>query len=124
MKAFLGLKPITGFSTLLALAALVFSGCSTTKKVDWDSRVGSFTYDQAIAELGPPDKQTKLSDGKTVADWITRRSGGVSFGVGTGVYGSHSAVGGGVSTGSGYQDRVLRLTFDPQGRLAAWSKNH
>jgi hypothetical protein len=34
-----------------------------------------------LVELGPPDKQAKLSDGKTVAEWITRRSGGSGLSV-------------------------------------------
>jgi len=52
--------------------------------VDWNSRIGSYTYDQTVTDLGPPDKQTKLTDGKTVAEWVTHRNGGsgVSFGTG------------------------------------------
>lgn len=53
---------ITHLSALVASVAFLLAGCSTTKKVDWDSRVGRFTYDQAIAELGPPDKQSRLGD--------------------------------------------------------------
>ena len=37
--------------TLFALLLLVLSGCATTK-IDWNSRVGNYTYDNAIAELG------------------------------------------------------------------------
>jgi len=53
------------------LAVLVV-GCSATSKVDWNRRVGLYTYDRAILELGPPDKQASLSNGQTVAEWITR----------------------------------------------------
>lgn len=88
---------------LLAVALLVV-GCATTGQVDWNKRVGSFTYDQAIVELGPPDKQSKLSDGRTLAEWSSRSVGGS---------GSRSApVAGG---------RALRLTFGMNGRLADWS---
>ena len=110
-------------SMLLIVTALAFVGCATTKKVDWNSRVGAFTYDQAIAELGPPDKQAKLSDGKTVAEWITHRSGGGGLSIGTGFYGSHTGVGVGQTIGTGGQDHGLRLTFGTDGRLADWSKN-
>lgn len=120
----------TGFAAMwsslvtLALAALVAAGCATTKPIDWNSRVGSYTFDQAVTELGPPDKQAGLSDGKTVAQWITRRSGGTSFSVGTGFYGGNTGVGVGQTVGTGYSDRVLTLTFSTNHVLAAWSKNY
>ena len=58
---------------ILVLAALGFAaGCATTPQVDWTSRIGEYTFDQTVAELGVPTKQTKLSDGKTVAEWVTR----------------------------------------------------
>ena len=78
---------ILNFSALvmLVLAVVFFAGCATTKPIDWNSRIGSYTFDQAVSELGPPDKQAKLSDGKTVAQWITHREGGTSFSVGTAV---------------------------------------
>jgi hypothetical protein len=121
MKALCLFRPF-GFSMVLLLT-LAFVGCSTTKKADWNSRVGSYTYDQAILELGPPDKQAKLSDGQTVAEWITRRSGGTGLAIGTGYYGSGVGVGVGQSVGSGYSDRSLKLTFGTDGRLSNWSKD-
>ena len=126
MKTDHSLKAIGFLCALVALCGLLGTGCSTTKKVDWNSRVGSYTYDQAVVEMGPPDKQTQLSDGKTVAEWITGRSGGggLSIGVGGGSYGSHGGMGVGVSqsVGSGGSDRVLRLVFDTDGKLTSWSK--
>jgi len=110
---------------LLALASLNFVGCKTTPKVDWDNRVGNYTYDQAVTELGPPDKSAKLGDGNTIAEWITRsRGGGFSFGVGTGMYGSHSSVGVGQSVTTGSRDKVLRLIFSTENKLVSWSKNY
>ena len=81
--------------------------------------------DQAVADMGPPDKQAKLSDGKTVAEWITRRSGGgMSIGIGGGSFGRHSGVGVGVSqpVGTGSNVHGLRLIFDTDGKLISWSK--
>ena len=52
--------------------------------------------------MGPPDKSTTLTDGRTVADWIKRSSGAVSFGVGTGYWGGGAGVGVGQSVSSGY----------------------
>jgi hypothetical protein len=109
---------------ILALAAAFFAGCSTTKPVDWESRVGACTFDQAVTELGPPDKQARLSDGKTVAEWITHRSGGSGLSVGTGFF--SGGAGGGVSqsVGSGYRDKILTLTFGTNNVLADWKKNY
>ena len=110
--------------TILALATALITGCKTTKPIDWNSRVGTYTFDQAVTEFGPPDKQTTLSDGKLVAQWITHRSGGSSFGLGTGFYSGNVGVGVGQSVGSGYRDRILTLTFGTDGKLASWSKNY
>jgi hypothetical protein len=123
MKAHHLLKTIGFLCVFVALFGLLAAGCSTTKKVDWNSRVGSYTYDQAVAEMGPPDKQAKLADGKTVAEWIARRAGGGGLSIGTGVYGSHTGVGVSQSIGSGGGDRVTRLTFGSDGKLTSWLKN-
>jgi hypothetical protein len=114
---------------LLAILLLVAAfpvGCKTTPKVDWNSRVGVYTYDQAVTELGPPDKQAKLDDGKTVAEWITHHSGG-GLSIGTGFFsgggGSGMGVGVGQSIGSSSSDKTLKLTFGTNNVLTAWSKN-
>ena len=44
------------------------AGCATAK-IDWTSRVGHYTYSQAVKDYGPPDNSAKLSDGSTVAEW-------------------------------------------------------
>jgi hypothetical protein len=123
MKKFAFARFIFTNLILLFFVAAV-GGCKSTPKVDWSSRVGNYTYDQAVAELGSPDKTAKLSDGNTVADWIKHSGGGMSFGVGTGYSSGHSAVGVGQSVGSGYPDKVLRLTFGPDNKLLSWSKNY
>lgn len=113
---------------LLALSIALLAGCKTTPPVDWKARVGTYTYDQAVTELGPPDSQANLTDGQTVAKWVTHRSGGTSFGVGTGFfsggYGGGSAVGVGMGQSIGNRDRVLTLTFSTNKVLSAWSKNY
>jgi hypothetical protein len=109
---------------IVALVAAFIAGCQTTKPVDWNSRVGNYTFDQAVTELGPPDKQAKLSDGKTVAEWITRRNGGSGLSVGTGFFGGGVGVGMSHSVGQGYSDKVLKLTFGTDNKLASWSKNY
>ena len=54
----------------LPLLTLFLAGCVTTPKIDWQARVGTYTYDQAVIEFGPPDKKAKLSDGTTVGEWL------------------------------------------------------
>jgi hypothetical protein len=111
-------------SVILFLTIAFVAGCKTTPPIDWNSRVGTYTFDQAVTDFGPPDKQAKLSDGKTVAEWITHRSGGTGLSVGTGFYTGGVGVGVGQSVGSGYSDKILTLTFGTNSVLAAWSKNY
>ena len=104
------------------LVALLFTGCAT-RKIDWASRVGSYTFDQAVVESGPPDKQARLEDGTLVAEWLTRRGYTQSYPAAP-YYGYRSwdCYGPVFPTyiNSYSPDYFLRLTFDPQGRLKAW----
>lgn len=111
------------FLPMLLLASLfTFAGCASHKE-SWDTRVGHYTYDQAVADYGPPDKQATLSNGNTMAEWVRHRGGGVSVGLGTGYYGSHSGVGVGVGHDvTGPNVEILRLTFGQDGRLTDYSK--
>jgi hypothetical protein len=105
-------------------AALFIAGCATYQAT-WDTRVGVFTYDQAVLELGPPDKQTKLTDHETVAEWISRYStggSGVGMGMSTGIYGG--GVGGGyvIQPVPTYRESTLQLVFDTNNVLTSWSR--
>lgn len=122
MKTNLAVKLL--FLTIPILATALVTGCQTTKPIDWNSRVGTYTFNQAVTDFGPPDKETTLSDGKLVAQWITHRYGGSSFSVGTGFYTGPAGVGVGHTTGSAYPDRILTLTFGTNQVLAAYSKNY
>lgn len=107
---------------LLTLAALILAGCAT-HRVDWQSRVGNYTYDQAVIELGPPDKQAKLTDGRNVAEWISRySSGGMTTAIGSGFNNGY----GGVSiiqSGPVYRENKLRLIFSTNNVLTSWSRD-
>jgi hypothetical protein len=107
----------------LAVLLIGFAGCRTTPRVDWDSRIGSYTYDQAVVDLGPPDKASTLSDGTTVAEWITGRSSGGGLTIGTGLFGSHGGVSVGHTVGTGSRDHILRLVFAPDKKLVSWTRN-
>jgi hypothetical protein len=102
---------------------LFLAACASTPKVDWNSRVGTFTYDQAVLELGPPDRSSSLTDGTTVAEWFIAGSrGGVSFGLGTGISTGNVGVYGGPTFSSAGGTRILRLTFGPDGKLAGFKR--
>lgn len=106
----------------LVLGVALLAGCAT--RIDWAARVGNYTFDQVVTEIGPPDKQATLKDGTMVAEWLTRR-GGTSTYIG-GYYGYYSPYWCGpyyspyISTQ--YPDYFLRLTFDSSGHLQAWKK--
>ncbi|HYG23158.1 MAG TPA: hypothetical protein VEH04_10280 [Verrucomicrobiae bacterium] len=106
---------------LFALVIALLAGCAT-QRIDWESRVGNYTFDSAVLELGPPDKQATLQDGTTVAEWLTDRGGTI-------VYPSHYTRG----YPYGYSvpmapeivetpNYYLRLTFDPERRLQSWKR--
>jgi hypothetical protein len=109
-------------TALALLAALLFAGC-VTQPVDWQARVGNYTQDQAIADLGPPDKSAKLSNGTVVDEWLTSRAHvieapepyflprGAYFGPDTPSYSEIYA-----------PDYFLQLTFAPDGKLKAWKQ--
>lgn len=104
------------FVALLAVFAL--AGCATTPKIDWQARVGHYTYDQAVAEFGKPDDISKSADGGTVADWMIDR-GHMGFS------GSEVAAPGGFAAGPRMPtmgetyapNYYMRLTFSPDGLL-------
>jgi hypothetical protein len=101
---------------LSGMLAFAF-GCATAK-VDWQSRVGNYNFDAAVRELGVPDRETTLSDGSRVAEWLTSRGN---------YYGNTTYF-----PGSRFQqydidkfpDQYLRLTFDPKGVLAKTQKSY
>jgi hypothetical protein len=97
--------------------SLWLAGCAT-QRVDWAARVGHYTYDQAVAEMGPPDREAKVGDGSIVAEWLLYR--GTTYVYGTpGPYGPY--YGGSVTTQTA-PSSFIRLTFGPNGQLAAWKK--
>ena len=102
----------------LPLLAAALAGCVTAPRIDWTSRVGNFTYDQALMESGPPDRTAKLSDGTVVAEWQERPEQvvvapepyfappGCYFGPFTPMYSE-----------TRFPPLYLHLTFAPDGRL-------
>jgi hypothetical protein len=108
---------------LMAVLLLASAGCATSR-IDWTSRVGVYTYDQTVLEIGPPDKEAKLADGTIVAEWLTHPAYSRVYGI----------------YGSGYPyywgcgplypppmevwspDYYLRLVFGADGKLKSWKR--
>jgi hypothetical protein len=111
--------------TLVAALVALLAGCAT-QKIDWAGRIGNYTFDQAVIELGPPDKQAKLGDGTAVAEWLTRRGYRQVYPVGGYYYGHCAPWYYGpyfpAYVDSYTPDYFMRLTFGPDGKLRAWKK--
>jgi hypothetical protein len=108
---------------------LLLAGCATTPKVDWTARIGTYSYDQAVMDYGPPDKQAKLDNGVVVAEWLTRR--GYSYAYPPYPFPSYSYYH--WYYGPWYQhpfymdtynapDSFLRMVFTAEGKLASYKK--
>ena len=41
--------------------------------MDWSSRIGVYNYDNAVLDMGVPERQATLSDGTIVAEWLRYR---------------------------------------------------
>lgn len=134
-------------SLLFVAASLILAGCASSsssssssnakpakppkpvkvdpKTVNWSERIGSYTFDQAMVELGRPALVGESSAGRT-AEWVLRRSPQMSFGfgIGGGSYGSGGGVGVGVGSGVSPppHGENLRLIFDAEGKLKEWTK--
>ena len=111
------------FLSILFAGAAFFTGCKTTSPVDWNSRVGVYTYAQAIADMGPPSKEMKSKDGKTVAQWITLH-GSNGFVTAPAVVNGSYGMEEGQPIVQSYKDHVLELTFGTDGKLVSWARNY
>jgi hypothetical protein len=117
------MKRISWSGVFLSLLVLLLAGCSTNK-VDWNARVGNYTHDQAVLELGPPDRESTLSDGGRVAEWLVSRLRSPDYYWGGGGWRGGwwgGGWGGYVQSGQTYET-FIRLTFSPDGKLQAWKK--
>ncbi len=112
---------IIGYS-LLALILVFYTGCASKPKPDWNLRIGSYTFEQAVQELGPPVASTPLDDGTRVAEWFLKPGPQISFGLGTGFSGHTGAVGVGQSVALPTPGHYLRLVFGSDGKLQRWEK--
>ena len=116
--------------SLLIVLVLLTGGCSSgtkaaVKDIDWGSRIGFYTYEDALAELGEPDVIGQSIEGK-FGEWVLERSPNVSFSFGFGSigFGPHTSAGVGVGTtvSPPPSGEYLHLRFDNDGRLVEWTK--
>ncbi len=108
---------------MIAALALFLSGCAASR-TDWGTRVGNYTYDQAVLELGPPDKAAKISDGTVVAEWLTYRGSRSGYYYSPYYYSPYpySRFFHDPFYDPPTPDRFLRLTFSPDGLLRDWRR--
>ena len=104
-----------GKGKIVLLALLLLTGCATNK-INWNSRLGTYTYDEAIIELGVPDRSATLTDGTVVAEWLQYRGQGI----GTVHYYPYSRIG--TYDVSQFPDSYLRLIFGPDKKLVKAEK--
>jgi hypothetical protein len=105
----------------LAGLIVLLAGCAT--QVDWAARVGHYSYDQAVTEMGPPSRFAKLTDGSEVADWLTQRGQTIVSPAGGAYYpyrGGWVGAAGPSSVVYTTPNYYLRLSFDPAGKLKSW----
>jgi hypothetical protein len=114
------------FAWWTALMAGLLAGCASGPRIDWNARIGKYTYEQAVQELGTPDKSPKLADGALVAEWLVRSNAPGTIGYGGEDYLAEpgwvppervAGYPGGPDAG-----RWLRLVFAPDGKLSSWKR--
>jgi hypothetical protein len=111
-----------GFAGCLAL--LLVAGCASPS-VDWNARVGTYTWADAMAELGQPDRVADLDGGVKAAEWIRERPGTRSTSKdGPPAYLRGETVREDEMAGLTVPPKVLRLSFTPDGKLLDWDRNY
>lgn len=56
------------FFIIVTLLALI-----SCRSNNWNSKVGSYSYDNALVEHGPPEQTERMSDGNKVCRWTLAR---------------------------------------------------
>ncbi len=116
-----GIKALA-LSILLALGG--FSGCVT--RPNWNQRIGTYTYPEAVKELGSQGSATTYPDGVMVVEWLVEKAPRNE--IGFGVEGDPAGPSTVFQNKSGLTpntfDHYLRLTFGSDGKLRKWSREY
>jgi hypothetical protein len=110
-------------SSACVLAISLLMGCATAS-VNWDKRIGTYSWDDAVAEFGPPDKVADLEGGVKAAEWIQNRSIGLAPASSTPSYVRGETIQPNQTYGSEAPPKLLRLSFTPDGKLIDWDRNY
>lgn len=105
---------------------LVLAGCATTPKVNWSNRVGTYTYPQALAELGQPEESTVSDEGTRIATWVLQQGmpGGVEYPRPV-VHGASGFTQQGIPRlRPTVLGQYLTLTFGSDGKLSSWKEDY
>jgi len=106
---------------LTFLFVLVLAGCITAGKTQWAARVGHYTLEQAVLELGTPTKSALLLDGEIMVEWVTPNEENVKPNGPNQEWPGHYHGGmAGVSAPPSFPASHLRLTFAPDETLTDW----
>lgn len=106
------------------LVATALAGCSTTSSVSWDKQIGVYSWDDALADLGPPDQVDDQPGGVKMAVWSKERSVGITPTADAPPYVLRETLSAGPAYGSTAPAKVLRLSFTPDGKLFDWERNY
>src|SRR5579871_6839006 len=63
----------TWTSLIFVSIGFLLAGCGSPP-VNWESRIGNYTYAQAETEFGKPAQTTTLDNGGIFAEWVTARN--------------------------------------------------
>jgi hypothetical protein len=105
---------------LLALAGITGAGCVTQDK-KWNQRVGHFTYQQAVNELGQPATRETLADGRVSVEWVSRYNTSATSPEMDSNFYEHAASFAHTDDATG--ESRLNLIFSTNNILNSWSKD-
>ncbi len=111
---------LVGLAPLSLAGCIFWTGCATSQQAAWSNRVGNLTYEQAVTELGPPNKTNSVTDGGLIAQWVTGRTTGNAFNAADDA--SSGPFVGYHPTLSRLPSHVLALEFGPDHKLVQWAK--
>jgi hypothetical protein len=107
---------------LLSLMLIISVACSgpqgPTKAEIWNSRIGTYSYAEAVGEFGPPDNKETLGDGVVVAAWISMKKNRSTTTPVKNLYTGKTMYY--RSSGGGIKTKKTILTFGEDKKLKAW----
>ncbi|MDB6065616.1 MAG: hypothetical protein JWR26_1824 [Pedosphaera sp.] len=104
---------------------VLLASCSTSSPlINWDSRIGNYTYDLALMDLGSPVRSATLPDGTLVVEWRVREAkSGTPDITNEGSYVPQSFADSPFPYATGpLPNRYLRLIFGRDQKLIGWER--